>query len=177
MLLALALAASGCAAALPLTLEGEAHDATLAVHAQGQLGGGDGKLAVELENRAEDAIGVDLDAIRLRAGEKGSVTALGRPQGFRRSDGGNSTRRVARGAATLAPGAKQTFHLEFERVPSAAPLALVVPSIYRLGIDGQENLRPLELPLRAEPAPPARDGKSPGGGKNNAPFFDPFVEW
>ena len=188
--LALALLGFGCAhtSQMHASLDGEGRSKTLGVKVTGSLDGARGALSLAIENLAEDPIGIDIDAIRLQ-GEGGAegVAPLGHEQAFR-SGGTTTHKRVARGAATVPPGASQTLDLDFDGLDGGAPktLTLFVPSIYRLGIDGQENLRPLKLPLHVEQkaggvegAVAENDKKVDGEERtvSGEKFFDPFVEW
>lgn len=197
--------AAGCAA-MATSIEGESHGRNLDLRVTGQVEAGHGAISVEVGNHTDDAVGIDLDAIRVVDRAGGSHEPLGRAQGFRTESGEASTRRVPYGSITVAPSGREEISLEFDGLPDGA-LTLAMPSLYRLGIDGQENLHAIRLPLhtgpataarrhpatvaaatpsrpRSDDAPPRVERRSTSageaapvdGGATDA-FFDPFVEW
>src|SRR6185436_13104752 len=96
---------AGCATAggARVALEGESRGRNVAMQVSGELAGASAKLKLEVENVTDEAVGLDVDEIRLQ-GEGGKlVKVLGRPQGFRASDGAKSTGRVPHGPATVPP--------------------------------------------------------------------------
>ena len=131
------------------SVEGESHGKNVDLRVSGQLDAAHGKLRLSVANHVDDAVGVDLDEVRLQTGA-GPKAPLGRLQSFRSRQGEKSQRRVALGAITIAPAGHETVELEFEEVPEEATYTLVVPKIYRLGIDGQMDLRAIRLPLHGD---------------------------
>ncbi len=159
--------AAGCAGSNQ-NLRGESEGPNVALHVAAAVDGESAKVTVEVENRADDAIGVDVDAIRLLDRAKKRYAALGAPQRFVRRDGEAVVRRVPHGAINVSPGARQTITLEFDKLPAEEPgYSLVVPALYKLSIEGQVGLKAIRIPLRVSDEPPPR---ADGG------FYDPFEE-
>jgi hypothetical protein len=159
---------AGCAHGV--TLRGDAATPNLALKVAVDLDGSSGRMKVELENRSEDALDVDVDQIRLRDGKGDRYAPLGKAQKF--SGGENDTRRVAWGSITLPPGQRESVELEFEKLPTGAgkpgaDFSLVVPKLHSLGIEGQIALKSIRVALK-----PGERAASSG----DAGFYDPFVE-
>jgi hypothetical protein len=149
-------------------LRGDSTGSTVDVHVAAEIAGGAGKVSVEIVSHADDAISVDVDSIRLRDGKGGRHAPLGAQQRFVRKGGEAVVRRVPYGAVNVSPGGRQTVALEFAELPPDAGYSLVVPALYKLGIEGQVGLKAIRVALQpAEAAPP-----STGDGG----FYDPFVE-
>lgn len=157
-------------------LHGESVGPNVALHVAAEVKAPGAKIVVEVENRADDAIGVDVDSMRLRdaAGEK--YAPLGAPQRFRRS-GATVLRRVPHGAITVPPGTKKTVELEFNQLPAEpGALSLWVPELYRLGIAGQIGLRAVKVALKGGAAPARAETPPVGAGAGDGGFYDPFAE-
>jgi hypothetical protein len=166
----LALTVGGCASNA-LVLDGESRGKTLDLRLAGRIEGGSGKVKLDVENHANDAIAIDLDAIRLGdpSPTATGVAPLGKPQSFRSEDGKKVMRRVSLGTAAIGPNSKQQIELEFERVPSSEAYALALPTVYRMGIEGQVSLKGMRLPVHVEKR--AIEVKNPDG------WFDPFEDY
>lgn len=163
--LGIALGVGGCAGGAK-SLRGDTEGTNVALHVAAALDGAAARVSLEVENRAEDAIGVDVDAIRLRDHAGRRYAALGLAQRFVRRGGEAVVRRVPHGAVNVSPGTKQMIALEFEQLPAEeASYSLVVPALYRLSIEGQVGLKAIRVPLRVS------DEAAPAGG-----FYDPFEE-
>lgn len=161
-------AVGGCAGT-SLVLDGESRGKLIDLRLAGRLDGrGTGKVTLDVNNHADDAIGIDLDAIRLGAASQEGAAPLGRPQNFRAQDGTKMTRRVALGAATIPPNTQQKIELEFERLPPGGAYALALPTLYRMGIDGQVSLKGVRVPVHVE--------KQAGGPKDPEGWYDPFED-
>ncbi|MSP59842.1 MAG: hypothetical protein EXR72_05785 [Myxococcales bacterium] len=161
-----ALAASGCAVG-GVALRGESEGPNMNLQIGAEIEGASGRVTIEVKNRAEDAVGIDIDSIRLRDSRGERYPALGAQQRFVRN-GKKVLRRVPHGAITIAPGAQQSIALEFEKLPEKEQsYSLVLPAIYRLGIEGQVGLKAMRIPLEPTGAAAAT---ATGG------FYDPFAE-
>ncbi len=172
--LMIAIACAGCGG--PALLRGDTEGPNMALHIGATVENMAAKIEIEVENRAEDAVGIDVDAIRLRDHQGQRYAALGVPQRFVRRGGQSVTRRVPHGAVNIPPGQKKKIALEFEKLPEKEEsFSLVLPALYKLSIEGQVGLKAIRVPLRpGQPEPIAvaekGDGGQPGG------FYDPFAE-
>jgi|SRR5579871_3204621 len=165
--IAAAILFGGCAASTK-NMRGDTEGPNVALHVEAAVEGESAKVTLHVENRAEDAIGVDVDAIRLRDHAGRRYAALGLPQRFVRRGGEAVVRRVPHGAINISPGGTQTIALEFARLPEEeANYSLVVPALYRLSIEGQVGLKAIRVPLRKSEGATAT---GEGG------FQDPFAE-
>jgi hypothetical protein len=167
-----------CASCGGAALHGESVGPNVALHVQAELKAPAARLTVEIENRADDAISLDVDAIRLRDAGGEKYAPLGAPQRFRRANGETTERRVPHGALTVPPGSKKTVELEFNELPAEpGALSLWVPELYRLGIAGQIGLRAVKVALKGGgggvPAPAAA---APSTGGVDGGFYDPFAQ-
>ena len=161
--------AGSCATGL--SLRGKSESPTVVLDVRAEIAGAGGKVTVEVRNLADDAIGVDLDSIRLRDGGGARYAPLGAPQTFLR-DGAKQVRRVPHGAVTVAPGGRQTIELDFEKLSATgSSYSLVLPQLYRLGIEGQVGLRALRVPLVA-----SAGGLPAVGGGVDGGYVDPFEQ-
>jgi len=173
--LAASVLGAGCATTRPaapaaVTMSGAHEGKKLLVDARAVVErSGAGALTIEIENRGAEPVGLDLDAVNLQDPEGASFAPLGQLQRFRR-DGQQATTRVPHGPASVEPGARRRFVLEFEKLPADRAFTVIIPAIYRLTIDGQEPMNPVGVTLAIAAAP------SPAGSPD-AKFFDPFVEW
>ena len=160
---------SACAASLRV-LSGETERKRLAVHVAAAVGDDTTRVTLGLENRGEEPVGVDLDVLLLREGSGREHKVLGKQQRFRR-DGQTSTQRVPHGAVTIEPHARQEVAVEFPDVSGKGPLVLEMPALYRLSIEGQVAIKPVQVPL-------ALDAKATAAAAApaDAAFHDPFVE-
>jgi hypothetical protein len=177
-LLLVALSLSSCASTQPAVrddaLRGDVRGEKLDLHAELRGDPRGAKVSVSVENHQQQPIGIDLDAIRVDDGRGGFHRALGQLQGFRTEGGEKEEKRVAHEPVTVDPGARASFAVEFEPLPSRSGMTLVLPRLYVLGIDGQVPMDPARVSL-AEGVPVGSDGGGGDGGP--PPFFDPFVEW
>ena len=163
---------SGCASSLRV-VSGEVEHKRLAVHVVATIDDGAARATLGLDNRGEEPVGVDLDALLVRdaAGRKHKV--LGKQQRFRR-EGQTSTQRVPHGAVTVEPHAREEVVVEFAALPGKGPLVLELPSLFRLSIEGQVPLKAVQVPLvQDDPATAAALAAPPAAADS---FHDPFVE-
>src|SRR5205814_8440667 len=116
-----------------------------------------------------EAIGVEVDDIRLRSEGNESWLPLGRLQSFRQEDGERDLRRVSHGAITVAPRSEQVVQLEYEGVERQTGYVVQIPVIYRLSIQGQIMLPGLLLPLSVE------QSRVPSNNERRDAFVDPFA--
>lgn len=163
------LAVAGCAAG-GSSLRGDSEGPNISLHIEADLQKTAGKVKVEVHNNADDAIGIDVDAMRLRDGHGQRYAPLGQERRFvgrEKTSGAATVRRVPHGAINIPPGTKTAIELEFAELPPGETFSVVLPQLYRLGIAGQVGLRAIRVPLRA-----AAEATSTGDGG----FYDPFVE-
>jgi hypothetical protein len=167
ILIAIVLCATACASTL--ALRGERVGKRLDVHARAAVDRGTARLTVELENHGDQPIGVDVDSIILQDQKGATFLGLGQLQSFALpGETARASQRVPHGATTVDPQATKSVSLDFEKLPTGATLTLVIPALYRLGIDGQVPMKAVEVPLQVDTS---RASESPDAG-----FFDPFVE-
>ena len=160
----------GCAAPLRV-LSGDIERKRLAVHVVATVSGDGARVGLSLDNRGEEPVGVDLDALVVRDGGGREHKVLGKQQRFRR-DGETSVQRVPHGAVTIEPHAREEIALEFDAVSGKGPLVLAMPALYRLSIEGQVPLKAVEVPLALDAKATAAAAAAPP----DAGFYDPFVE-
>jgi hypothetical protein len=162
---ALVVVAAGCAHVV--SLRGGSDGPNLGLEVAADVEAGRGRVKVDVTNHADDAVGIDVDQIRLRDGKGTRYAPLGVEQKF--SGGESGTRRVAHGSINIPPGQRQSIELEFEKLPDKdASFSLVVPQLYILGIEGQIALKAVRVTLKVGEHAPLATGD--GG------FYDPFEE-
>lgn len=155
-----------CGCVHPRALRGDGEASNLALHVEAGLDGAAGRVKIEIENHADDPVGIDVDKIRLRDGKGERYAALGAAQKF--SGGEQVTRRVPHGSVNVPPRQHQTIELEFEKLPEReTDYSVVLPEVYSLGIEGQISLKPVRVALKVVEgvAKPADGG-----------FYDPFEQ-
>jgi hypothetical protein len=131
---------------------------------------GAARVDLDFTNHGDEPIGFDVDSVILQDAKGDTFLPLGKLQTFQ-NGGKKVENRVPYGTASIDPGEHQAIALEFDKLPAGASLKAVVPALYRLSIEGQVQMKPVEIPLVASgpapaPAPAPKDR-----------FFDPFVEW
>lgn len=127
------------------------------------------RVALRIDNRGAEPVAVELDRVVVRTGAGESLSPLGRPQRFREHGsgrGGGTVRRVALDTVTIEPRGRAEVDLELPELPARGPFSLLVPSLHRLGIEGQRPLPSLQIPLRLDAAASAEASRS----------WDPFEE-
>jgi hypothetical protein len=165
-----ALAAALGACATTLALRGAHEGKRLISRVEGTVAGGIGKLTLDMENRGDQVIGLDLDGAILDDGKAGKHHPLGKLQRYQH-EGQSVSERVPHGVVSVEPGAKERVPLDFDGLPADGTFTLEVPAVYRMDIEGQVPMKPLSLPLAADKGEATASAATPDGG-----FFDPFVE-
>jgi hypothetical protein len=169
----LCIASAGCAGS-GAVLRGDSEGPNVSLHIEARIAKegdkGMGKVKVEVSNHAEDAVGVDVDAMRLRDGKGLRYAPLGKERRFVGRDGRATVRRVAHGAINIPPGATQAIELEFADLPPEETFSVVMPQLYRLGIAGQVGLKSIRVPLRVA------EGEAIASSAGDGGFYDPFEE-
>ena len=148
-------------------LRGEVAGPVVDVTTVGRMTGGTATLTLCFSNHGADPLAIEIAEVRLRDTKGVRYEPLGRPQTFV-EEGVRVTRRVAQRSLDVAPGEKREVALEWRRVPrDATGMSIVVPTLYRLTIGGQIEMKPLRVSLREEGA----SAPVPDGG-----FYDPFEQ-